>query len=531
MRCGLVLAVSLSLAACSGEPADDTAGGSGKTDDPVGEAALVERAAANLARVAAEIDRMHLSSYGLDGDTAEQFFAALELEYAASEPEQFAARLQALASMVFFAAPDILPPEAGKATPFHGLDMEQFEALMVLEDEVWAELVARNGGSTGGVRPFSVCETRYMIETFVRPRVAPGSMADYTAGYQAFAASCPEADLAEWYNFRGLGALRPSWVESNIMDRFLRRMAARCQGPDPGWEEECAGWDEDRLGYRLDRNRQMAARFMHYDPAQEARLADTADEVVLFEDRNGDGVAEFLMDGGAELQSGEPVDFDIMKTGDFTGLMKLHVGGTMVSVRGENLMSEVAAHPDVTRELVAQDDMGLTTIFSDPAGCTGERPVPEECPLLQRFTILIDRHEDFYQTYTSLRPDSASISSQPSPLVACSITLAAAHAWDAAGTPPGGSAGFIFLMRIPFEQILAGTETSVSTLEPGPDVLSIGDLYAGEELDLSRVWLDIATLSNNLFASEHEISKFGAVPAEQIEGILVVRTPAAMEDL
>jgi len=529
VRRTLVLVTSLSLAACGVEPADDTGSG-GKADDPASEAALIERATANLARVAAEIDRMHLSSYGLEGDAGEQFFTALELEYATTEPDQFAARLQALASMVFFAAPDILPPEGGKTTPFHGLDMDQFDVLMAIEDQVWAELVAGNGGSSNGVRPFSVCETRYMIETFVRPRVALGSMADYAAGYRAFAASCPEADLAEWYNFRGLGSLRPSWVESNVMDRFLRRMAARCQGPDPGWEAECARWDEDRLAYRLDKNREIAARFMHYDPAQEARLADTSDEVVLFEDRTGDGVAEFLMDGSAQLKSGEPIDFDIMKTGDFTGLMKAEVGTAMISVRGENLFSESAAHPEVTRELVEQDDMGLTTVFSDPAGCTGEAPVPEACPLLQRFTVLIDRHEDFYQTYTSLRPDSASISSQPSPLVACSITLAAAHAWDSAGTPPGGSAGFIFLMRIPFKQILAGSETSVSTLRPGPDVLSIADLYAGDELDMNRVWLDIATLSHNLFASEHEISKFGAVPAEQIEGILVVRTPATMEE-
>jgi hypothetical protein len=83
-------------------------------------------------------------------------------------------------------------------------------------------------------------------------------------------------------------------------------------------------------------------------------------------------------------------------------------------------------------------------------------------------------------------------------------------------------------MRIPFAQILAGSDRSVSTLSPGPDVLSIQDVARGEALDLSKVWLDIASLSSNLYASEHEVSKFGAVPAEQIEGILVVRKPAAM---
>lgn len=58
---------------------------------------------------------------------------------------------------------------------------------------------------------------------------------------------------------------------------------------------------------------------------------------------------------------------------------------------------------------------------------------------------------------------------------------------------------------------------------------SIQALYAGTaQLDFGSLWLDIASLSNNLYASEHEISAFGAVSAGQIEGILVVRKPAAV---
>ena len=38
---------------------------------------------------------------------------------------------------------------------------------------------------------------------------------------------------------------------------------------------------------------------------------------------------------------------------------------------------------------------------------------------------MIDRHENFYQTFSALTPTYYGISSQPSPLVACSITLGA----------------------------------------------------------------------------------------------------------
>jgi hypothetical protein len=84
-------------------------------------------------------------------------------------------------------------------------------------------------------------------------------------------------------------------------------------------------------------------------------------------------------------------------------------------------------------------------------------------------------------------------------------------------------------MRIPFADILTGNDKSVSTLMPGPKTTSIRSLYSGGTLDMSRVWLDIASLSNNLYQTEHEISAFGAVRAEQIEGILVVRKPAAVQ--
>jgi hypothetical protein len=85
-------------------------------------------------------------------------------------------------------------------------------------------------------------------------------------------------------------------------------------------------------------------------------------------------------------------------------------------------------------------------------------------------------------------------------------------------------------MRIPFKDILTGNDRSVSTIMPGPKTTSIQSLYAGQgSLDFSSLWLDIASLSNNLYQTEHEISAFGAVRADQIEGILVIRKPAAVQ--
>lgn len=506
---------------------------------------LYAAALRNLDYVAKEIDERHLREYGLGTDAdersvpvADQFLHALLREYA-GHPEVLAARLRSLASMVFFAAPEVTPPEEGHATPFHGLDMSDFEELMRIEDSVWRRHTSANGGSKDGVRPFSVCETRYMIDEYVRRDRSYDDWESYRAGFESYREGCPEEDLLDWYNFRGLGHLRPSWDESNIMERVVRRMVSECDGDevDEEWRAECAEWERDRLGYREQVNRELASRFMFYDvETQEEHLADPNDKLVLLEDRTGDGVGELIRNGTYRL-SADPeteVEVEIESTGRFSGRLRARMpDGTMENIAANDVVLETAVNPAFDPTWWERPDFGLTALFEDGSGCTEASPSPSSCALLQRFYVLIDRHENFYDTYSSLQPTCRGshwcLSSQPSPLVACSVTLRAAHHWDDAGIPEGGNAGFIFLMRIPFRQILTGSSANVSTLEPPPRVLTVQDIYAGEELDMSRVWLDIATLSNDLYSSENEISKFGSVPAEQIEGILVVRRPANMD--
>jgi len=492
---------------------------------------LLAAARANLDRISKEIDFTHLKNYGLSGSLTDQFMTAVSEEFERQHPDIYEARIKALASMVFFALPDIKPPADGHLTPFHGLDMSQFDTLASIEDQIFNALVQQNNNDTNGVRPFSVCETTYIIETYVRPHVAFPGFAAHKTAYETYAQSCPQKDKDEWYNFRGLGGLRPSWVESNLADRFLRRMAKNCQSPSSKWADECATWDADRFGYRQLRNRQLAARTMFYAHEDEQYLTDPNNAVVFLEDRNGDGVGEYLKPGPITLVDGSTGTLQVNSTGEFTGNLKFDDGsGNVKTITPEKIKAFDSVDPMWNGALITDKDMGLASVFADPTGCTGASIDPAQCPLMRRFYSMIDRHENFYRTYSALTPDYYGISSQPSPLVACSITLEAAHAWDSAGTPSGGTAGFIFLMRIPFKDILTGNETSVATVMPGPRTTSIQSLYnAGGSLDMTSLWLDVASLSNNQYQNEHEISAFGAVRAEQIEGILVIRKPAAVQ--
>jgi hypothetical protein len=660
---------------------------------------LVAAAKARVKLVAREIDRGHVSNYDLPGDShddaviSSQLVDAVIIEFG-SEPELLRRRLQSLASMVLFSAPQVTTDgSVGHVTPFHGMDEQAFEALMTSEDFVFGSHMQANGGSPNGVRPFSVCETKYLIEiakgqiedpAFITNR-AVSNFEQYAPKYQGYAQgtdaegqpNCSAADLGEWYNFRGLGHLRPTWLESNISDRFLGKMLGECDDePSPEMAADCERWNASRRGYRDSKNTELTLREMFYDPREETRIGDLTMEDylanpgnpgALLEDRNGDGVGEWIATGPAKVtasarmrlakgttlslpaalavtaqaattvlagderrelpagtamtvQAGSsikltattyravassdpfglnagtkvelpeytnvtledgtsariPAGYEIQAAAGYkvearlaaaasfpvdattpaqltiekitTGLLasnnfayELRVqvalagGGSLTgTINAQDVEPYTDVDPRWNRDYLPLSDFGLQQVFADGTGCTADRPSPEECPLLKRFYITIDRHENFYQTYSSVRRNASNVSQQPSPLVACSITLRASHHWDTAGIPPGGTAGFIYLMRVPFAQIFAGDVRSIDTLsrhtgQPGPQVLTVQQLYQhGARLDMSRVWLDIATLSNNLYSSEHEVSKFGSVPPEQIEGILVVRLPAAM---
>ena len=685
----LSLAAATGQIACSGsESADDSDEGAlGEVSDEV-----VAAARANLARIAKEIDRDHLGNYKLQGELPDQFVDAVKLEYGAT-PDLLQSRMKTLASMVFFSAPEVKSdPSVGKITPFHGMDNDAFEALMANEDVVFDHHMEVNGGSPKGVRPFSVCETKFLI------KISKGEVSDpafvsgrnissydaYAKAYQTFAGQCEQRDLLEWYNFRGLGGLRPSWLESNLSDRFLRRMLTACRSPTAEYTQRCQEFAANRLKYRDKKNTEFALREMVYDPRPEATISGQSmqdymsgpsNPGIFVEDRNGDGVGEWLAPGAVKVDpaavvsisnlpiktelkvriasaskisvDGQLVDVaagtevtakssgDQWSQSGGLGASKVRLpaaGGTLViedtnaprlmpdttviqpdgktgtvprydSVnkqsnvpvklanaislpvaadfqpslsigRGTGVASQFSGELDIAialadgsqvtaatgprsvqafeavdplwkKEYLGRPDFGFSAIFPDGSGCAGDAPSPEQCPLLKRFYSVIDRHENFYQTYSSMDTDSPNISQQPSPLVACSITLRASHAWDSAGTPKDGTAGFIYLMRIPFDQILTSDARSIDTLgllkdkngdgqpdndlKAGPRVLTLREVYAGtEKLDMSKVWLDIATLSNNQYSSEHEVSKYGSVPADQIEGILVIRRPAAM---
>ncbi|MGQ0505294.1 MAG: hypothetical protein ACT4TC_08225 [Myxococcaceae bacterium] len=526
MKTRLLALLTLTLFACAappigveedwtedGEPLNDLAEAeSALTVDP----ALLAAAEANLTRIAKDIDAAHLAVYRYDGTDVKQFLTALKTEYGSKYPELYLRKLQVLASIAFVNAPTLMPPASGRRTVFHGLNEVQYSRLQRAEDAVFAQLVSENGGRLSGVPPFSVCETRYLIDAYVKGARANASMVfntttwnEYRMGYRAYANSCPKADLEEWYNFRGLGKLRPSWLEANVMDRYLRRFRQSCSSNDP----QCTEYKAGPLAFRAKMNAELGRRMLLYPSSQQVLLANYDAPAVLVPDRNGDGVGE-LVSGSSTLvdESGATQKVVVQSTGSFTGELNVLMGKAQADAA---VMTGFDPSVDLARA-----DFGLLRLVTDGSGCATAQPGGNTCPLLQRFNVMINRHESFYDTYTSLYPNSKNLGAQPSPLTACSITLAAADKW--ARMSPVGTQGFVYVMRVPFREVLAGHPMRVAT-GAVPAVTPVSALYDGSAtLDFSKVWLDIASLSKNLFSDEHEISKYGFVPAEQIEGMIYV---------
>jgi hypothetical protein len=585
MKLGLFPVLTLlaaSLPAC-GAPvendADAVSSESGLAVSPKLEAAV----ATNLQRLEKEIGASHLASYRGYGSLVGQFMWALDVEYGES-PALLKRRAEVLAAPVYFSMPDVLPEDGvGRRTAFHGMDETAFTKLGANEDFVWSSHKAFNGGSKDGIRPFSVCETKFLIG-IAKGAITGGYAANgYVSSFDPYAhayadwakpeaANCTQADRDEFFDYRGLGELRPSWLESNYEDRVLRRYATMCKDPPQEWWGRCGEYGAGRLRLRERKNRAMALRQMVYDPRPEAKIGGLTEEqymtspsngVLLLEDRLGDGVAELVTPGPLDLLAnarfelthstlgtrwvtasydkktlsvdGGPAlavtaaNLAFAGTGSFTGELRATFafgdGSTATaSLPPRVIKAVVHTDPAWKSEYAGAPDMGLLRMF------------PDQNALLKRFASMLDRHESFYATYSSNDENDRTISSQPSPLVACSVTVNASRAWAWAGTPPGGRAGLVFLMRAPFKDILTADTRSIDTLgrlgadplHDGPKVLTLAKAYAEGSLDMSRVWLDLATLSNDLYSTENEVSKFGAVPAEQIEGILVIGKPGAL---
>lgn len=189
-------------------------------------------------------------------------------------------------------------------------------------------------------------------------------------------------------------------------------------------------------------------------------------------------------------------------------------------ISGEMVPAEVAladvgvyhqVDPRWDRTYLNLPDLGLSMAF---AGGCGEPASPDACPLLERLRTLIDRNQDHDATFAGIVRDTSALATfeRTNTLVPAHLTVRSALYLDGAVQGPLS----VHVVRVPYRELLSNSETGAG------HVLTVQDVAAGATLDLTRVWLDEAALSTNRFAYELRVSLLGAVPADHIDGILLL---------
>ena len=212
--------------------------------------------------------------------------------------------------------PTCMPPADGLKTPFHGLDMTQFDALIEhrgpglqharpaqqqRHERCAPVLGLRDALHHRDVR--SPARRVPRLRSRTRPRTRPTPRAARRRTKTSGTTSAASVVCAR------AGSSRTSPTASSAAWRRTARTRRRRGRPS------ARKWNADRLGYRQRKNKELAARTMFYAPADEAYLINPNNSLVLLEDRNGDGVGEFLTPGPVTLKTGEQGTLQVNSTG------------------------------------------------------------------------------------------------------------------------------------------------------------------------------------------------------------------------
>jgi hypothetical protein len=97
--------------------------------------------------------------------------------------------------------------------------------------------------------------------------------------------------------------------------------------------------------------------------------------------------------------------------GELQAQIKLADGTDVLigSVNPGDVEAASKVDPNWKKEFLERKDLGLLSVFPSSVGCEATAPDPKRCSLLRRFYSLIDRHENFYQTYSSMTATSSII--------------------------------------------------------------------------------------------------------------------------
>lgn len=190
------------------------------------------------------------------------------------------------------------------------LSGREYNSYLKLSSEVFTQRELKtkeisfgnNQDSLEAVEAFTVCETQYMIEKYIAPKLQFESLETYESGLQEYAKTCRKQDLEYYYDFRGDSNFKMYSPESNAMIWHARSIARWCETPVKAkagshvvTDKLCEQYFSQPFLHRYNAARAALAGWLLYDAADEQSIANPQNTINVLSNLLISDVAPFKL--------------------------------------------------------------------------------------------------------------------------------------------------------------------------------------------------------------------------------------------
>lgn len=323
------------------------------------------------------------------------------------------------------------------------------------------------------VAGLTVCETKYVMAEYVAKDKSFDDLDTYIAGYDKYQTACPEADLTDYYDFRGDSNFKHYSPESNGMIWYATSLAGGCSAynkADGGAysDADCENYFKNPFAYRYNAARAGLAAWLFRDDKHSNVFSSQGQMVAIYPHTQPQYA---------------PYSFGFSQTSTDGALFDYNP--TWLSVDG------AWNSPDIGFNAFT----GLGTDSADQ----------ERAYVLLRDAV--DRHTDWYSSGYN---DGNGVTKDQaySPFVASSYVMQSSDGFTQCGTtvqcPPDGLKRWMFVFRIKAQNWYTPAR-----------------IAANEPLDFDKMWFDETSFGvSGLADSEHAWDRLGTAQESEFDSIL-----------
>jgi hypothetical protein len=324
------------------------------------------------------------------------------------------------------------------------------------------------------VQGTTVCETKYIFAKYIAAGREFDSIEAFNNGYESYKADCPEADVTDYYDFRGDSNFKHYSPESNGMIWYATTLASACESMTkskgkPGYTDaDCANYFTKPFQYRYNAARAGLATWLFRDNQYAETFGSSGSMVAIYPHTQ------------PELA---PFSFGFTHTSTDGALFAYDPN--WLSIPGAWNSSDIGFN----------EFTGLGTDNADYDSA------------YERIRAAVDRHTDWYSSGYNDRVGGVKDQAY-SPFVASSYEMSASNSFTTCGItvscPPDGLKRWMFVFRIKAQNWYTPAR-----------------LANNEKVDFDKMWFDETSFGDSGLAnSEKAWDRLGTAQEGELDSIL-----------